>query len=387
MTDKSELNERQKSFLKKCEFSKMNQDDLDNIEISDDEALNNKDNEIQMLKLTIEEQKTIIAQLRAELAERTENTEVTENQVKKRKRDEEANEVMNVALITDSHDKDIKIKLLTEELNTVKQQVVTNATNKNKPQSEDKGTEMKASRSLPVDNPAAAMESLQTNIIEKIKDVIGSQIEITVDKILQKKLGSTKTYANVTSKSDNPSKSSTVNDFRSIMLATKNEELVEERDRSFRERNLIIHGIEESTTVNDTEFVNNLIKNVQCDGVTIKSIARLGPENSDKRRPIKVSLNNGNEKEQVMGNLAKLKGNVMYKKVSVTEDYTVSERKMIQEMREQVKEKNNQEPEDSEFVYKLRGTPKNGLMIRRMKKIKDDISSTNAAMTDVWTGV
>ena len=382
MTDKSELNERQKSFLKKCEFSKMNQDDLDNIEISDDEALNNKDNEIQMLKLTIEEQKTIIAQLRAELAERTENTEVTENQVKKRKRDEEANEVMNVALITDSHDKDIKIKLLTEELNTVKQQVVTNATNKNKPQSEDKGTEMKASRSLPVDNPAAAMESLQTNIIEKIKDVIGSQIEITVDKILQKKLGSTKTYANVTSKSDNPSKSSTVNDFRSIMLATKNEELVEERDRSFRERNLIIHGIEESTTVNDTEFVNNLIKNVQCDGVTIKSIARLGPENSDKRRPIKVSLNNGNEKEQVMGNLAKLKGNVMYKKVSVTEDYTVSERKMIQEMREQVKEKNNQEPEDSEFVYKLRGTPKNGLMIRRMKKIKDDISSTNAAMTD-----
>ena len=78
MTDKSELNERQKSFLKKCEFSKMNQDDLDNIEISDDEALNNKDNEIQMLKLTIEEQKIIIAQLRAELAERTENTEVTE---------------------------------------------------------------------------------------------------------------------------------------------------------------------------------------------------------------------------------------------------------------------------------------------------------------------
>ena len=53
-----------------------------------------------------------------------------------------------------------------------------------------------------------------------------------------------------------------------------------------------------------------------------------------------------------------LKGNDMYKKISVTKDYTVSERKMIQEMREQVKEKNNQEPEDSEFVYKLGGTPK-----------------------------
>ena len=361
-----------------CDNSRYPGLDLD----SDDEALNNKDNEIEMLKLTIEEQKTIIAQLRAELAERTENTELGENQARKRKRDEEANEVMNVALITDSHDKDIKIKLLTEELNTVKQQVATNAKNKNKPQSEDKGTEMKASRALPVVNPAAAMESLQTNIIEKIKDAIGSQIEVTVDKILQKKLGSTKTYANATSKSDDPIRSSTVNDFRSIMLATKNEELVEERDRSFRESNLIIHGVEESKTVNDTDFVNNLIKNVRCDGVTVKSIARLGSENSDKRRPIKVSLKNGNEKEQVMGNLVNLKGNDMYKKVSITEDYTVSERKMIQEMRERVKEKNNQEPEDSEFVYKLRGTPKNGLMIRRMKKFKDEKLSTNAETTD-----
>ena len=365
-----------------CDNSRYPGLDLD----SDDEALNNKDNEIEMLKLTIEEQKTIIAQLRAELAERTENTELGENQARKRKRDEEANEVMNVALITDSHDKDIKIKLLTEELNTVKQQVATNAKNKNKPQSEDKGTEMKASRALPVVNPAAAMESLQTNIIEKIKDAIGSQIEVTVDKILQKKLGSTKTYANATSKSDDPIRSSTVNDFRSIMLATKNEELVEERDRSFRESNLIIHGVEESKTVNDTDFVNNLIKNVRCDGVTVKSIARLGSENSDKRRPIKVSLKNGNEKEQVMGNLVNLKGNDMYKKVSITEDYTVSERKMIQEMRERVKEKNNQEPEDSEFVYKLRGTPKNGLMIRRMKKFKDEKLSTNAETTDA-TGV
>ena len=55
---------------------------------------------------------------------------------------------------------------------------------------------------------------------------------------------------------------------------------------------------------------------------------------------------------------------------------------MIQEMREQVKEKNNQEPEDSEFVYKLRGIPKNGLMIRRMKKIKSEKSSTTAETTD-----
>ena len=83
-----------------------------------------------------------------------------------------------------------------------------------------------------------------------------------------------------------------------------------------------------------------------------------------------------------MRNLTNLKGNEAYKKISITEDYTVSERKMIQEMREQARQKNDQEPEDSEFVYKLRGTPKNGLMIRRLKKNKDGQSSMNAERTE-----
>ena len=349
---------------------------------SDEESCDKKEKEIESLKQTIEEQTNIIAQLREELAKRTENSDINENQVKKRKRDEEPNEVMNVALINDSHDKDIKIKLLTEELNALKQQSETNDARSKKPQCEDKGTEIKASRVLPSVNPAAVMESLQTSIIDKIKDVISNQIEITVDKVLQKKLGSAKTYADATSRSDNTIQNSTADDFRSIMLATKNEELVEQRDRTFRERNLIIHGADESTAAKDVEFVNTLMENVRCEGITVNDVVRLGTANTDKRRPIKVSLSNGNEREQVMRNLTNLKGNESYKKISITEDYTVSERKMIQEMREQARQKNDQEPEDSEFVYKLRGTPKNGLMIRRLKKNKDGQSSMNAERTE-----
>ena len=53
------------------------------------------------------------------------------------------------------------------------------------------------------------------------------------------KLVKTKNYANVLSSETNHK----VEDFRSIMLDTKNEERVEERDKAFREKNIIIHGV------------------------------------------------------------------------------------------------------------------------------------------------
>ena len=71
-----------------------------------------------------------------------------------------------------------------------------------------------------------------------------------------------------------------------------------------------------------------------------------------------------------MLNLKHLKGKDSFKNISVTEDYTVLERKMIQAKKTEVRAKNAQEPEDSEYIFKLRGTPKNGLQVRRFKKDK-----------------
>ena len=159
--------------------------------------------------------------------------------------------------------------------------------------------------------------------------------------VLNAKLGETKTYANVLSSETNNNK---VENFRSIMLATKNEERVEERDKALREKNIIIHVVEESSAENDTNFVKTLFATVECDGIKPKSTARIGMEHKDKRRPIKVSLNHENETLQVMNNLTKLKGSETYKRISITEDYTLSERKMIQEMRDRVKLKNENEP-------------------------------------------
>ena len=59
----------------------------------------------------------------------------------------------------------------------------------------------------------------------------------------------------------------------------------------------------------------------------VTSITRLGQRNESKSRPIKVKLSSQNEKQMVMSNLIKLKN--QFKKLSVTDDYTIEERAVI----------------------------------------------------------
>ena len=69
-----------------------------------------------------------------------------------------------------------------------------------------------------------------------------------------------------------------------------------------------------------------------------------------------------------MKNLKNLKGNELYKGISITEDYKVAEREMIRKMSEEIKTQNSQELPNSKYVYKLRGTPKHGLQMKRFLK-------------------
>ena len=67
-----------------------------------------------------------------------------------------------------------------------------------------------------------------------------------------------------------------------------------------------------------------------------------------------------------MSSLSKLKeAPDMFRKISVTEDYTIEERA---EIRKKIKEaKNKTETEGKgKFMFKVRGTPKNGLKIVRV---------------------
>ena len=66
-----------------------------------------------------------------------------------------------------------------------------------------------------------------------------------------------------------------------------------------------------------------------------------------------------------MSNLSKLKeAPEKFKRISVTDDYTAKEREEIRKMVEAAKSKTVLEGA-GKYVFKVRGTPKNGLVIRR----------------------
>ena len=88
---------------------------------------------------------------------------------------------------------------------------------------------------------------------------------------------------------------------------------------------------------------------------------RLGNANPDKKRPVKVILNNIDDKEKIMSELNKLKNaDPTIRRISVRDDYTLEERKLIQTMNEEAKKRNEAEKVTH---WKVRGTPKNGLRV------------------------
>ena len=74
------------------------------------------------------------------------------------------------------------------------------------------------------------------------------------------------------------------------------------------------------------------------------------------------------ERSSILSNLRNLKGIPEYKTISVIEEFTITERRMIKDWPDKVKEKNKNESPDSKFVWRVRGSPKNGLQLKRFLK-------------------
>ena len=158
------------------------------------------------------------------------------------------------------------------------------------------------------------------------------------------------------------------------MQETQNEQLAEQTERKQRAGNIILHGIEEDYGTDENErkqideaYVHSLFDTVAKD-ISFKSITRLGKVDSEntKKRPIKVVMKSEEAKIVVMSNLRKLKGKEEFNGLSITEDYTTKERELIRQYTEKAKEANSNEPVDSKT--KVRGNPKNGLVIKKFQK-------------------
>ena len=72
-------------------------------------------------------------------------------------------------------------------------------------------------------------------------------------------------------------------------------------------------------------------------------------------------MNSANDKQEIMSNLSKLKNaDASLRGISVRDDYTIEERKLIKTMNEEAKRKNETE---NMTHWKVRGSPKNGLRV------------------------
>ena len=69
-----------------------------------------------------------------------------------------------------------------------------------------------------------------------------------------------------------------------------------------------------------------------------------------------------------MENLKALKGQESFRGISLSYDYTVTERQLNKEYSEKAKENNRNEPPNSRYVWRVRGSPKNGLRLKMFPK-------------------
>ena len=79
-------------------------------------------------------------------------------------------------------------------------------------------------------------------------------------------------------------------------------------------------------------------------------------------------MSNEQVKKSIMSKLGKLKGKTLYKGISVTDDHTMNKRNIIKTWVEKAKQANANEDPDSGFEWKVRGTPKNGMSMKKLRK-------------------
>ena len=127
-----------------------------------------------------------------------------------------------------------------------------------------------------------------------------------------------------------------------------------------RKRNIIVHGLKEDG-ISDEHQIKEIFTSTTTQHAPM-SICRLGPKKANKIRPIMLRMQSLSEKEEFMSKLWMLKNvRMKFKNLSITNDYTLDERKMIKECVAEANRRNTTGTKG--YLWKVRGTPKEGLRI------------------------
>lgn len=217
------------------------------------------------------------------------------------------------------------------------------------------------------------LEDSVESIERRAADTIKKEVNLIAEKLSHKRNDETKlTYSQIAQQNNN--------EFRSI-LKDENEKLIkEEKNIQSRSCNIVIHDAPEMSSWSEEYLkevnkrkITNLMKVMELDFIP-KSIIRLGTRGSDKQRPLKVVFNSEVEHKTVMKSLGRLK-NSDYKNISITEDLTIKERSTVKNMVEEAKKKNiKEENNNSRFIWRVRGSPRTNLYLKKVLKRVDDDS-------------
>ena len=372
------LKEHQIALFEKCKYQELKSSALNTatddclVEEIECDATSKESyrREIEFLKKTVERQAAQINILNETInhqqtkIDELSNEEITENATKKRKM-QNVESLINTTIIEDSSNKDIEITALAVENKKLKEQI----------ESRNKENEQVIDH-----QPMRITEQLEKTIEEKLTRGIQS-LKADLEKIIskryevQEKPTSSNTeqvldYSKAIQKTGY--QQTATENFRDIARMAKLEELEEENQKRLRQNNIVIHGKKENETntsgSDDEEFVNALLKELCVGAVKAKFMVRIGKIENGKARPLKVTFHNENDKVKVLDNLKQLKGKSEFGGISIKEDFTISERNLVKEYVQKANEKNQSEPVDSEYVWRVRGSPKNRLFLKKVMK-------------------
>ena len=147
-----------------------------------------------------------------------------------------------------------------------------------------------------------------------------------------------------------------------VSTTTESEYTMQEKQIDPRARNIIIHGITaDKGKEHDGRIIAELFRNIMVPHIP-SSIDRLGMKKTDKARPIRLIMQSEKEKSDFMSNLGRLKYGIdEFKKISITDDYTLDERAEIKTWVKKAEARNTKN--ESDYIWKVRGSPKHEMRL------------------------
>ena len=214
--------------------------------------------------------------------------------------------------------------------------------------------------------------------LEYVEDKFEKKLETlkqTLEEAIQEGLQTAKrrSYADATVSKSDTKQTVTSRSLKEAIKDAWKEEEAEEYDKMKRIKNVIIHGLPEQPSNEDLNWATTLLQDTHAHA-NIKRVSRIGKANTETNRPLLISLKNENEKLALLGNLSALRDYEKYKGISVTEDLTIEERKLLKTLSLEAKERNKDEKSGT---WRVRGSSKNGFYLMKTKKGKQNQNQMN----------